>query len=519
MTTLLFVLSLLAASNAAPVSSPGYGALKKHTAQAKDDALKLKTLHGETLESIPMHMYKQDCWKKRPIVLTQMAQAVYKKTNKTALPGAGMAPEEIEPFVKVLKDGFSETACIKDYMFENGDAFGKNKHTYEIAGRSNVSIVHYKAVVPSEDQKAMSQEVCFDFCRTVPDMLFFGVIHGRDCYCAPFFQMTSGDTSECDAVCEGNPTTMCGGMTKSSIFEMHLCADTANDLKEAVGKAGDLASNMDGVGQEAKTTAEDMQTTAAAGQDTFGAAGDPTASDLMQQAKVFAGEVQHAAEDTLKIFGKLDELKGNAKKMKEGDFTSFEVIKEAEATIDEIEKTVAEGEASLETTLDLLGLAQGKEIDLKDEGEEGEKGKGEAGNIKGYRNIMYFVDPAADKMPSTCGGDLIKKPMVALHPDECASACDAEGIACAGFSYFAHDSGVDACVCFLFSKFKETTYYTECGKGGFLQAGALNAKQEPDETMCYAKFSSFSGTSVKPDPSGKCDKCLKKVNKAQRCFE
>jgi hypothetical protein len=512
---MVFALSLLASSNAAPVSSPGYDHLKKHTAHVKHA---LQELGEEKMASIPMHMYKQDCWKRRPIVLTQLTQAVFKKANKTALPGAGMqGADAIEPFVSVLKDGFSETACIKDYMFHHGDAFGSNKHTYEIAGRSNVSIVHYKAVVPSEDQKAMSQEVCFDFCRTVPDMLFFGLTHGRDCYCAPFFQMTSGDTSKCDSVCEGSPTTMCGGMTKSMIFEMHLCADTANDLSEVVGKAGDLATNMEGVGSEAETTAKDMQAIAAAGQDMFGKAGDPTASDLMQQGKVFAGEVQHAAEDTLKIQATLSEQKGKANKMKEGDFTSFEVIKEAESLIDDMEKTVAEGEASLETSLDLLGLAQGKKVDMNDEGEEGGKEGGE--QIKQYKNIMYFVDPAAEEMPSTCGGDLIKKPMVAATPNDCALACDAEGIACAGFSYFGHESGTSDSICFLFTKFKETTYYTECGKGGFLQAGALKAKRAPEDVMCYAKFTSFSGTSIKPDPSGKCDKCLKKVNKAQRCFE
>jgi len=508
------VLSLLAASNAAPVSSPGYSHLKKHTAHMKHV---VQELRGEKMASIPMHMYKQDCWKKRPIVLTQLTRAVYKKANKTELPGAGMqGPGAIEPFVSVLKDGFSETACIKDYMFHHGDAFGSNKHTYEIADRANVTIVHYKAVVASEDQKAMSQEVCFEFCRTVPDMLFFGLTAGRDCYCEPYFQMTSGDTSKCEATCEGSPTTMCGGMTKSSIFEMHLCADTANDLEEVVGKAGDLASNMEGVGNEAETTASDMQDIGAAGQDMFGKAGDPTASDLMQQAKVFAGEVQHASEDTLKIFGKLDELKKKADGMKEGDFTSFEVITEAEATIDEMEKTVAEGEASLEATLDLLGLAQGKEIEMEGLEEEGNKG-GE--QIKQYKNIMYFVDPAAEGMPSTCGGDLLKKPMVAATPSDCALSCDAEGIACAGFSFFGHESGTSDSICFLFGKFKETTYYTGCGKGLFLQAGAQKVKTEPENMMCYAKFTSFSGTSIKPDPSGKCDKCLKKVNKAQRCFE
>merc|ERR1719316_2047477 len=69
----------------------------------------------------------------------------------------------------------------------------------------------------------MTHEVCFEFCRSVPNMLFFGLAHGRDCYCAPFYDMMAGDSSECNAVCEGDTDTMCGGMQKSSIFQMHSC--------------------------------------------------------------------------------------------------------------------------------------------------------------------------------------------------------------------------------------------------------------------------------------------------------
>merc|ERR1719265_1486871 len=118
-------------------------------------------------------------------------------------------------------------ACYKDNMYENGDKFGNGKYVYEIGASHNVSIVHYTEVVPREDQKAMTHEVCFEFCRTVPEMLFFGITQGRDCYCAPFVQQMAGDSSSCDAVCEGDSSTMCGGMKKSSIFSMHKCADAA----------------------------------------------------------------------------------------------------------------------------------------------------------------------------------------------------------------------------------------------------------------------------------------------------
>merc|ERR1719335_1605397 len=194
-----------------------------------------------------MFRNKKDCWKKRPVAMTQLAAKVY-KFNETN-PGAGIDPEGQKGYGMVTKDGFSEVACVKDYMYAHGDAAGPNKHEYEIGSSSGVSIVHYSMLVPKEDQQAMSSEVCFEFCRTVPDMLFFGLTAGRECYCLPFYVAMSGGSSKCDAVCEGEPTTMCGGMEKSSIFELHMCADTAEDLEEAVGKCDKLSEEMARVGE------------------------------------------------------------------------------------------------------------------------------------------------------------------------------------------------------------------------------------------------------------------------------
>merc|ERR1719171_463432 len=240
-----------------------------------------------------MRMYKQDCFKKRPIALTALSTHFFKlgKVNLTQPegeeegekssgprstgPGAGMEPEKIEPFARVLKDGFYEVDCIKDYMYAHGDAHGFNKHEYKLKDFSNVSIVHYKDIVPSEDQKAMSQETCFEFCRTVPDMLFFGLTAGRECYCMPYYKMMAGDSSKCDAVCEGEPTTMCGGMAKSSIFELHLCADTAEDLAAASESAGEIVGDLKEVGEKLMKVSESLQDASAEGQKLFGSAGDP----------------------------------------------------------------------------------------------------------------------------------------------------------------------------------------------------------------------------------------------------
>lgn len=474
-------------------------------------------VHVDAVESIPMYMYKQDCGLKRPIALTELSQKVYKKNNATN-PGAGLG--NIEPFATVLKDGFFDVGCVKDYMFEHGDKNGANRHIYEIGASANVSIVHYKDVVPKEDQEGMTHQVCFEFCRTVPDMGFFALTAGRECYCEPYFKQMAGDSSQCDAVCEGKPTTMCGGMAKSSVFEMHLCADTAEDLAGALTKAGELKEEL----TKAKSTGEDgsgmMQSMGANMQDMFGAAGDPTASNLMQSAKVFAGEWQHASEDAAKIAEKIEALEADGKGMEGGDFTDVETITKAEATVSELEASTAEGAAALESLVEMNELGSAGDGDSEEGGKDGAADDETASPLKQYMPVMYFVDREFEKVPSTCGGDVINKPYLGTA-DECALACDAEGLACAGFSFFTQKTSM----CFLFGKFTEVTYYTGCEGSDeegskFMQISHTSSKKKKDsaDVMCYAKFASFTGMTLKPDASGKCKQCLKTANKAQRCY-
>merc|ERR550537_1319609 len=200
--------------------------------------------------------------------MTQLAAKVFKinqtKINHT-LPGAGIKVADQEGYGTVTKDGFYGVACVKDYMYHHGDMEGPNKHEYEIGSSSNVSIVHYNMLVPSEDQQPMTHEVCFEFCRTVPDMLFFGLTAGRECYCMPFFKPMAGDSSQCDAVCEGSPTTMCGGMAKSSIYQMHFCDSTAGDLADAADKAAGVLEENEALAKTALSDAESLQKAAEAG--------------------------------------------------------------------------------------------------------------------------------------------------------------------------------------------------------------------------------------------------------------
>jgi|Transcript_5011 hypothetical protein len=446
------------------------------------------TLQNEHIVSLPMWAYKNDCWKKRPISIESNAASFLQY-----VPGAGI--EDFKPFETVLKDGFMEVDCIMDYMVSAGDKFGINKLNYKLEDVSNVSIVHYRDVVKKMDQEKMTQKVCFEFCRTVPNMGFFGLQNNK-CYCAPYYLATAGDSSQCDQACEGDSTLMCGGNSKSSVFAMHNCENTQAQLTASDTKATSLAADMKGKVKIAKGLSEDMQKAGAAGEGRFGMQGDAVAGGLMMSAKVSAGKIAAQAEKVDTLASELEEHSKNAKGIT--DFKDPAEVTEAEEIMASIDKTTAE---ATEATAILDKMTSLASPDPDKEGSAGE-----------YFPIMHFVDKKYDNVPSTCGGDLVNAPIVNESPDGCASACNANFQTCVGFSYFG--DGTEK-LCFLFSKLKTAFYYTGCEKAAFLQGHA----EKLPEVTCYAKLSRFEGTSLAPDPSGNCKQCLRKATKANRCYK
>jgi hypothetical protein len=278
---------------------------------------------------------------------------------------------------------------------------------------------------------------------------------------------------------------MCGGKSKSSVFAMHMCASTKEDLGTRSGTASGLKSSMDAKVKTAKGLSTDMQNMGAKLQKSFGAVGDSGASGLMQDAKVFAGTLVHKAEDAGDVATKLGGLVKSANGLK--GFTDPATVTKAERIMEDIDETVAEGEALTDQLDELTALASPTGA--------------ASGAAKQYQNVMYFVDKEFDSNPTTCSGDKVGEPITGLNEDGCASACDANIHSCVGFQYFKDGSKQ---LCFLFSKFNTGVHYTGCGKKG----GAT----------CYAKLSKFEGTTLKPNPSGKCAQCFKELTKADRCF-
>jgi hypothetical protein len=455
----------------------------------------------EHIVAMPMHEYRQDCGKKSTLRVKPGAASLLQQDN---VPGAGIAP--FTPFDTVLKDGFLLVDCVKDYMYYRGDKFGDNKYDYKLGPVSNVSIVHYDAFVAKEDRVEMTQKVCFEFCRTVPNMGFFGIVNGRGCYCTPYFTPMASDSSQCDAVCEGENTLMCGGKSKSSVFAMHMCDSTEDDLGVSSNKASSLEADIDAKVKTAMGLSSTMQSMATSLQKSFGAVGDSGASGLMQDAKVYAGILEHTGEDAKAAADKLGSLSKDSTLIK--DFTDPAQVTKAERLMEDIDEAVAEGEVAGDKLEKATALASPSSPTTPKAAEQ-------------YYPVMYFVDKEFDEVPATCTGAKVAKPIVGKSPDGCASACDAAIHSCVGFQYFK--DGEDE-LCFLLSKFETGFYYTGCGgapkkkvkKNSFLQED--DAKAAPFEAKCYAKLSKFEGTTLKPNPSGKCEQCFTKLTKADRCY-
>merc|ERR1719424_12280 len=301
----------------------------------------------------PAQNYAQACWQNAHLNIKRGAASLL---QDHIAPGAGT--DDFKPFEKVLKDGFLPVDCVKDYMYYSGDKFGDNKHDYKLGPVSGVSIVHYDAFVAKKDQGEMTQKVCFEFCRTVPNMGFFGIVNGRGCYCTPWYHAKESDSSQCDVLCDGDNTLVCGGESKSSVFAMHMCDSTAADLAKVSKPAEVMVSEMGGLVKLAKGLSSDMQKMAAQLQKRLGAVGDSGATALLQNAKVFAGALVHKAEDAELAANALGKLTKSASSLTK--FTSPDTVTKAERLMEDIEASMAKADAVHDELVTLEALAKGE---------------------------------------------------------------------------------------------------------------------------------------------------------------
>lgn len=416
--------------------------------------------HASEDHGVSDELWQHDCFKRVP------AYGLLQSAIRN--PGAGMNPDAIVPYQTVLKDGFLAVACVKDAMYESGDKFGNNKFQYKMAPIANSSIVHYTDIIPKEDQKAMTPSICFEFCRGIPDMGYFGISNGRDCYCTSYYEPMASDSSNCDSVCEGDTGMMCGGKSKNSIFGMHLCDQTEEDLKKATKAAFAVEHHLEDVCGGEKTVSESVAKASQSMQKAFGQIGDPAASNLMQRFNVYAGEWLHESESCLDFAANVKSLGKHSKKLQGKDLKKYANRKDAEDHLAKLQASSTEGSEMLEKHAEDWKKAQPMGSD------EHRAGQLLPMILEQYYSVMYFVDKEyADdaKTPVTCDGDVIGEPALGLDAQHCAAACDDMVGKCVGFSaYSSHSGNENAFMCILFSKFTSVQYYTGCDKNtNFLQ--------------------------------------------------
>jgi hypothetical protein len=415
-----------------------------------------------------------------------------------------------EPFVTVLKDGYFEVGCFTDAMNEFGDKFGDEKDKYgAIAG--DTSIVRYSEIVLKEKQVAMTPTVCFEFCRSIEDMVFFGISNGRDCYCTPYYKPAQGDDKKCDSTCEGDETLMCGNQKKSTIWEMHLCADTAKDLEDAMTAAKEA---LDFFFEQAVLSTDLAKKTTAAGaslEKTAGLAGSPVGADMGMKAKQSTKDLGQTYKVGDKMYDELlaayeigDGLKGE-------DFTDATKTTEAEHATAKMKELTGPVLGEAQSMYALVKLTYPGAASLL--GDEPEKGDGAAEALAGdmpfdYRVASYAMDPLFPAGLSACKGPIIGNPVFGLDVTDCGKACSGTVYPdkCVGFSHYSTDDGD---LCFMLSDVSELMTF-ECPDAPKACIPKSNEAAEhcTPSAACYIKMSEIS-TGYKP----KAD-----WQKTSRCF-
>jgi hypothetical protein len=353
----------------------------------------------------------------------------------------------VSPHTSIFKDGYWMVGCHSDEMVAKGDKYGDGKFAYEEGAVFNTSIVMYDVVVERENQESMTPRVCFDFCRSVPDMAFFGLIHGRDCYCTHFYKTTTGDGT-CDLPCEGDSASICGGETMSTLYQMHECVGQfAQKVQDTIDDSDELYGYMEDAEDALLSAAQEMD---GSGKVLEGFA-EGSASSLAQAAVTAAGPVKHAGEDLRELCDEFDST--------EDEFMGHQINPAGDMNHEQ--RVIVE--EMVDRTLELMdaseqALAAGKA--LAEEAAPSADGA-DAGST--YVPVLRQIDAELEARMSVCNGDMTGMPKVGLSYDQCAQACDSHAPKssdeyCWAIQYFTFPNN-DA-LCFLYKGLTELTTYS-----------------------------------------------------------
>lgn len=498
---------------------------------------KFKAGVGQVLEAIPFHK-RGGCGTQIPAkqlglkpkalasLLALREPDDHPGRESFSVPGAGIdqvlkdegksthgTVDDKEPFVTVFKDGWFEVGCFNDVMNTKGDKFGNEKDKYNSVG--DVSIARYEELVLKDEQKPMTPTVCYEFCRSLPDMVFFGINNGRHCYCAPYYQPGPGDDQKCDVGCEGDSTSMCGSTEKSTIFEMHLCADTVQDLSDAMDNA---KASLDFFFQQAVLTFDLGKSMAAAGaalEKEAGKAGAPEAADNGMAAKKASGALSQAYQEGLTPYTNLLKAYKDGDSLKDADFSMAAEQTKAEHATAAMKGLTGPVMGIAESMFSAAKLGYPAASALMGEDPDPADAAGVAlekdDTTFDFTQAAYSLDTSFPPGMSSCSGPIIDSPIVGLSARQCGKVCEATTYPtkCVAFSTYSveADSGL-LTLCFLLSDIKTLQTY-ECPDAEDCLPPLDNTPAScAPSAVCMVKMSEVS-TGYKPKAEWK---------KTSRCF-
>lgn len=305
---------------------------------------------------------------------------------------------------------------------------------------------------------------------------------------------------------------MCGNQKKSTIWEMHLCADTAQDLEEAMTAAKEA---LDFFFEQAVLTVDLGKKLTAAGaglEKTGGLAGSPTAADMGMKAKQSTKPLTQGYQVGYKTYNKLLAAYKIGEGLKTEDFTDAKKTTEAEhATAKMKELTgplLGEGQSLYSAAkLAYPGLASLL-------GDEPANGDGAAVALSqdmpfDYRVASYAFDPSFPAGLSACKGEIIGSPIFGLDVTDCGKVCSGTSYPtkCIGFSHYQVDDGA---LCFMLADVSELMTFS-CPESPKECVPAANAAADAcsPSAACYVKMSEIStGYKPKADAWKKTSRCF-----------
>lgn len=355
------------------------------------------------------------------------------------------------------QDGFSSVDCVTDELTLTADKHGVNKLDFD--SNTPISIVKYADVAAGNaaaEGAGMTQEKCYNFCRKLEHMKFFGLVNGGgaqgSCYCAPFYRVTAGKNEQCSVPCEGDKTKMCGGTTKSSIFEMHDCEVPEPFDSETTTQFATLASDLQGTYERAKLCSDDVLHFGQEMADAAGKNGNQIGmahqQDMITSQKQFDAMLKGLPFDSLEVAGELKQALGDyqgahAKGVALSAATSESLRTKLTQAVEAAEKALPPVAAIADKCQPMLDASLGSMPMGSEPG------------------AAQFYKSASGDLSASCAGEAILPVTLVMGEDTCAEVCRSTVAPTKCVGYQVYSSSENAFVsCHMFSKVTALTKYS-----------------------------------------------------------